>query len=278
VVLPAAAAGRRARDGHELRAARPARAQGEGAAGRGTRRPVDHPELGPPDGHDWGWTGAEDAWNELRTLSPCTPACATRGSTQWAASSGRATTRTTRASCSCTRGCGRTRCRATARRSCRSSTIRRSTASTTTPDPAHHGPPARLVQHGRPVSGLHVAAAARRVARHLPGGRGRDRRRRRRAGVRDVAARSDRGPIRIDESLRPGLTFMTLTSRTRSRRTCSRSTRGIRSRALPSSRPRRSASRSCRPPNPSPEGLAGRGTPSVQSSGPFVDWNPRRSI
>ena len=49
-----------------------------------------------------------------------------------AGSSGRAGTRTIRASCSSTHGCGRTRSRATGRRSCRSSTTRRSTASTTT--------------------------------------------------------------------------------------------------------------------------------------------------
>ena len=64
---------------------------------------------------------------------------------------------------------------------------------------------------GRPDGGLHVAAASRRVARHLAGGRGRLRagRRRGRAHHARVAARST-SPIRIDESLRPGLTFMTM--------------------------------------------------------------------
>ena len=49
-----------------------------------------------------------------------TPGCRTSGSRSSAASSGRATTRTTRASCSSTAGSGRTRCRATA---CRSSPV-----------------------------------------------------------------------------------------------------------------------------------------------------------
>ena len=39
------------------------------------------------------------------------------------------------------------------------------------PDPADDRPPARLVQHRRPDRRLHVAAAARRVARHLARGR-----------------------------------------------------------------------------------------------------------
>ena len=90
-------------------------------------------ELAKRMGADWGEADAEAVWNEVRELSPVHRGHdATRGSRPRAGSSGRATTRTIRASCSCTRGCGRTRCPATARRSCRSSTTRRSTASTTT--------------------------------------------------------------------------------------------------------------------------------------------------
>ena len=89
-------------------------------------------ELARRMGSDWGWSGAEDAWNELRTLSPMHAGMTTPGSKRWMASSGRATTRTTRASCSCTRGCGRTRSLGCVRRSWRSSTTRRSIASTTT--------------------------------------------------------------------------------------------------------------------------------------------------
>ena len=94
------------------------------------------------------------------------------GSRSSAGSSGRATTRRIPASCSSTAGCGRTRSRAIA---CRSSRRRARSAGRQAdrrlPDPAHDRPPARLVQHRRPDGGLHLAAAARRVARHLAGGR-----------------------------------------------------------------------------------------------------------
>ena len=79
------------------------------------------------------------------------------------------------------------------------------------PDPAHDRAPARLVQHRRPDRRLHLAAAPRRVPRHLA------RRTPTAYGLADgerVRVVSRRGqvevPVRVDESLRPGLTFMTL--------------------------------------------------------------------
>ena len=134
------------------------------------------------------------------------------GSRSWAGSSGRATTRPTRASCSSTSRlwedpvpgnrvpfvAGRPR---PAGRQAR----RR------LPDPADDRPPARLVQHGRPDGRLHLAAAARREPRHQPRGRRRPTASptANASGSCRAAARS-RSPVRIDESLRPGLTFMTL--------------------------------------------------------------------
>ena len=79
------------------------------------------------------------------------------------------------------------------------------------PDPADDRPPTRLVQHRRPDRRLRVAAAPGRDARHLARGR------RDATGspkARWSASISRRGqvevPVRIDPSLRPGLTFMTL--------------------------------------------------------------------
>ena len=56
--------------GDEQRAARAARPQGARAAGRGARRHVDHRELARRLGHDWGEPTAEQVWDELRSLSP----------------------------------------------------------------------------------------------------------------------------------------------------------------------------------------------------------------
>ena len=169
-------------------------------------------ELARRMGSDWGWSGAEDAWNELRTLSPMHAGMTYArldelDGIQWPCYDedhpgelflhsrlwedpvpGHA--------CAVRGGRARPAGRPPRRR---------------LPDPAHDRPPARLVQHGRPDRGLHVAAAARRVARHLPGGR-----RRATGSSTASASASPRGaaqveaPIRIDESLRPGLTFMTL--------------------------------------------------------------------
>ena len=79
------------------------------------------------------------------------------------------------------------------------------------PDPAHDRAPARLVQHRRPVGQLHLAAAAR-ASRSTSRPRTRPR-----WGWRTASgcgSTSRRGslevPVRLDPSLRPGLTFMTL--------------------------------------------------------------------
>ena len=61
------------------------------------------------------------------------------------------------------------------------------------PDPAHHGPPPRVVQHGRADEPLLLAAPSRRIARPLAGGCGAARARRRRDRPRLVAARLGRG-------------------------------------------------------------------------------------
>ncbi len=86
-------------------------------------------ELARRLGHDWGEASAEKVWDEVRAISPVHRGMTyARLEAELAASSGRATTRPTRASCSSTRGCGSTRCPATARRSCPWSTTRRSTS------------------------------------------------------------------------------------------------------------------------------------------------------
>ena len=125
--------GRERRDRHQLRAPRPARSQGGRAARRGPRRPGDHLRPGEPDGRRVGRRGRGGRLERgPPALARPRRDVATRGSSPRAASSGRATTRTTRASCSSTRGCGRTRSPAIASRSSRSITTRRSTSSTTT--------------------------------------------------------------------------------------------------------------------------------------------------
>ena len=79
------------------------------------------------------------------------------------------------------------------------------------PDPADDRPSARLLQHRRPDRGLYVAAPPGRVARHLARGRRALRPRRRRASSASISRRGQvEVPVRIDPSLRPGLTFMTL--------------------------------------------------------------------
>ena len=96
------------------------------------------------------------------------------------------------------------------RRSSRSITTAGRQAGRRLPHPPHHRPPARLVRRRRPVRRLHVTAAARAVARHLP----EDAERLSLAEGERVKVTSRRGsievPVRLDPSLRPGLTFMTL--------------------------------------------------------------------
>ena len=125
--------GRERGHGHELRATGPAGAQGGRAARRGARRPRDHLRARPADGPRLGRTRRRAGLGRgpLALARPRRHELS-RGSTSSVASSGRAGTRPTPASCSSIRACGRTRCRAAARRSCRSSTIRRWTGSMTT--------------------------------------------------------------------------------------------------------------------------------------------------
>ena len=200
-------------DRHQLRAPRPARPQGGRAAGRRPRRPGDHLRARQPDGRRLGrGRRRKRVWNEVRRALPGPRRdVATRASRPRAGSSGRATTRTTRASSSSTRGCGRTRSRATACRSCRSTTTRRSTSST-------HDFPIRLTT-GRRLDSYNTGVQTAGYTSPLRRGESLD------ISPEDAATYaladgervrvvSRRGqvevPIRIDPSLRPGLTFMTL--------------------------------------------------------------------
>ena len=174
----------------------------------------DHLRARPPDGRTTGARPiAETVWNEVRSAvagprrHELRPA---RGARR--ASSGRAATRPIPASCSSTRGSGRTRCPAIA-----------------VPFvPVDHDPPVdrldddfpirlttgrRLdsLQHRRPDRRLHLAAAPRRDAstsrpRTSSGSGSADGER-----VRVVSRRGQvEVPVRVDDRLRPGLTFMTL--------------------------------------------------------------------
>ena len=216
--------GRERRDRHQLRAAGPARAGGRGAAARRPRRPRDHLRPGQPDGRRLGRRRRRDGLGR----GPAPLAGPRRdelrdGSRSSAGSSGRATTRTTRASCSCTRGCGRTRCpgnrvpfvpgrpRPAGRQARRR-----------VPDPADHRATAGLVQHGRPDGRLHLTAAPRRDrwtsrpedAVTLRAGR-------RRGGPRRLAAWPGRGAGADRRIAAAGPDVHdACTSRTTSRRTC----------------------------------------------------------
>ena len=135
VVLPAAAAWAESEGTvTNSRAARPARAAGARAAGRGARRPADH--LRPREAR-WAPTGArptpETVWNEVRELSPVHRGMSyarleALGGIQWPCYDEDAPGRAVPALAAV----GGPGARATGRRSCRSSTTRRSTASTTT--------------------------------------------------------------------------------------------------------------------------------------------------
>ena len=124
--------GRGQRHRYELRAARPARAQGARSAGRCPRRQLDHHaarkaariRLGRAvvggDLERAADPEPDARRHELQATGRSTAAC-----------SGRASTRTIRERSSCTGGCGRTRSRAGRRRSASRRTARRSTSSTT---------------------------------------------------------------------------------------------------------------------------------------------------
>ena len=200
VVLPASATLVRGRGhGHQQRAPRAARAQGARAARRGARRHRDHlrarrsgsattgarPTRRGRSGTSCARSSPMHARHELR---------AARGARRHPVAVPRRGR--TRARCSCTAGCGqRPGRRARPRRSASSSTSRRSTSSTTS-IPLRLTTGRRLDSYNTGVQTrrLHVAAAARRVARPLARGLRAARRRRRRArcGSPRAAARSRR--------------------------------------------------------------------------------------
>jgi formate dehydrogenase major subunit len=199
------------------RARAPSRTPSGGSSGsarrssrrRGTRRPVDHRGARPADGRDWGWDGPRTPGTSSARSRPSTPACRTGVSRSSAGSSGRATTRTTRASCSSTAGSGRTRCPATA---CRFVPVEHDPRSTELDDDfpirLTTGPPARLVTTPASRPAATVAAAARRDDRPLAGGRrdyGVRRGRARRIASRAARSSAVSGSTRT----RPGLAFMT---------------------------------------------------------------------
>ena len=159
----------------------------------------------------WGHPTAEDLWNEVRALAPMHAGMSYArleelGGIQWPCSD-----ESTRASCSCTPGSGRTRSRARPRRSPSWSTTRRSSVPDEEyPAPADHRAPAGLLQHRRADRPVHLAAAAGRDARPLPRGR-------RRLGlaegelVRVSSRRGSRGGAGAHRRVAPaGLVFMTL--------------------------------------------------------------------
>ena len=123
----------RGRDGDQLRAPRAAHAQGDRPARRGARRPVDHLRARASRlGHDWGQPTPEQAWDELRSLSPMHGGMSYArleelGGIQWPCP-----TEDHPGSRSCTGGCGPSRSRARSRRSRSRRGRRRSTSSTTT--------------------------------------------------------------------------------------------------------------------------------------------------
>ena len=181
---------------HQLRAARPARAQG----GRGARR-ARATTWRSSSSSRTGWAPAgasriaETVWNEVRRLSPVHAGMSyarleAEGGLQWPCYDEThpgelflhsrlwedpvpGQPRAVRA------GRPRPAGRQARRR---------------LPDPADDRPPPRLVQHGRPDGRLHLAAPARRDPRHQPGGRRDVRPGRRRARPGRLAARPGRGP------------------------------------------------------------------------------------
>ena len=142
--------------------------------------------LGPPDGG--GGLG-----RAALALADASAGCATTGSRRSTASSGRVPTRSTPGRSSSTRASGPTPSKGRARRSASSRRSRPSRRSTTTTRSGSRRAPARVVQHGRAVEPLPLAAPSRRVARRLARGcrAPRARRGRGRAGL--LAARLGRG-------------------------------------------------------------------------------------
>ena len=186
--------GRRRRHGHEQRASRAARvAKRSSRRAKRATRSGSCPSSRERLGRDWGHPTAEDVWNEVRALSPQLAGMSyarleALGGLQWPCpdeiASGNAS--------SCTRGCG-TKIRRSADVSRRSRVVH------------HEGPVEQpddeyplMLTTGRRLESyntgvqtrrLRLAAASRRVARHLAGGRRATRRRARRHRARDVASR-----------------------------------------------------------------------------------------
>ena len=182
------------RDRDEQRAARAARAQGARPAGGGARRHVDHrgagaaprPRLGPPDrGGDLGRVPlalADASRDGLRPArgAPRAPVAMPRRRAPGVALPPRAAVGRSR------RGAARAVQRRRGKAALRGARRR-------LPDPAHDRAAPRVLQHGRAVEPVQLAAPPRRVPRPLARGRRASRGLRGRGRARVVAARRGRG-------------------------------------------------------------------------------------
>ena len=156
-------------------------------------------ELARRLGHDWGHPTAEEAWDELRSLSPMhrgnglRPARGARRAP--VALPGRRASGLAVPPCAPLGRPGRGAARAVQRR--RGEAALRG-ARRRLSDQAHDRTPARVVQHRRAVEPLPLAAPSRRVARRLARGcrAPRARRGRGRAGVLTARLRRGAGPDR----------------------------------------------------------------------------------
>ena len=168
-------------------------------------------EIADRMGANWGDPAAERVWDEVRSLSPVHAGMSYRAARGAGGIHGRATTRPIPASCSCIAGSGRIPCPAIGCHSSRSSTIRRSTSSATTSRSGSRpgDGSTRTTRVCRPRATPRRCVAASPSTSHpriletygLADGE----------RVRVVSRRGQvEAPVRIDPSLRPGLTFMTL--------------------------------------------------------------------
>ena len=201
--------------GHQQRAPGAAGPQGARAAGRRPRRHLDHLPSSPgASARDWGNPTAEDLWNELRTLSPMHRGMSYQrleqlGGIQWPCPDEQsAGTLFLHARLVGGRPGQARRPRPVppdrAGRPARQAHGR-------VPDPAHHRPPPRLLQHRRRQQRvLHPAPAQGGAATSRP------RTPPDWAWPTTTSPGSPRGaarsivPVRADETLRAGLAFMTL--------------------------------------------------------------------
>ena len=192
------------------------------AAGRGPRRHRGSCASSPAG---WATTGATRPPRRSGTSCArsrrCTPACATSGWRRWAASSGRAPTRSIPARRSCTAGCGPSRSRGRRRRS-RSSSTDPPVDALDDDYPMRLTTGRRLESYNTGVQSSRLPLAAAPAARRSTsrprtpsallrrGGRGRPR--------LVAARRASRRPCASTAALRPGLAFMTLPLPRRGRR------------------------------------------------------------